>query len=238
MPDAEIPAPARTRPVTPRDAASLILVDRSGRKPRVLMGKRHPGHVFMPGFMVFPGGRVEAADRSMRVYGSLAAHTERNLLARMARPSPGKARALALCAIRETFEETGILIGESGLGAPATSSAHWRAFAEREVYPAPEPLSFVARAITPSRFPRRFDTRFFAADASHIAAQTEDVTGPDSEFVETRWLTVEETKQENLADITRMILAEVGKRLELGLEKDLPVPFFHEWRGTWRCDEI
>ncbi|CAM5766905.1 NUDIX hydrolase [Labrys miyagiensis] len=238
MPDSPLPAIARTRPVTPRDAASLILVDRSGIKPRVLMGKRHHGHAFMPGFMVFPGGRVEAADRSMRVYGSLAAHTERNLLARMPRPSSGKARALALCAIRETFEETGILLGETGLGAPATVSAYWRAFAEHEVYPAPETLYFVARAITPSRFPRRFDTRFFAVDASHIAVRTDDAIGPDSELVEMRWLTVEETREENLADITRKVLDEVAKRLELGIDRDLPVPFFHEWRGTWRCDEI
>jgi 8-oxo-dGTP pyrophosphatase MutT (NUDIX family) len=237
MPDSLLPA-AKPKPVTPRDSASLILVDHSGRKPRVLMGKRHHGHAFMPGFMVFPGGRVEAADRSMRIYGSLAPHTERNLLSRTTRPSPGKARALALCAIRETFEETGILLGETGLGAPATSSPHWRAFAEREVYPAPETLYFVARAITPSRLPRRFDTRFFAVDASNIAGHTEGMIGPDSEFVETKWLSFEETRDENLADITRMILAELAKRLELGLEKDLPVPFFHEWRGTWRCDEI
>lgn len=201
------------------------------------MGQRHHGHVFMPGFMVFPGGRVEPADRTMRIYGSLEPHTERNLLTRTVRPSPAKARALALCAIRETFEETGILLGEIGLGAPATSSDHWRAFAEREIYPAPEALHFVARAVTPSRYPRRFDTRFFVADASNIAGHTEGVTGPDAELVETRWLDFEETLQENLADITRSILAEVGLRLKLGLEKDLPVPFFHEWRGKWLRDE-
>jgi 8-oxo-dGTP pyrophosphatase MutT (NUDIX family) len=232
------PAPARTKPVTPRDAASLILIDRSGSKPRVLMGRRHQAHVFMPGFMVFPGGRVEASDRSMRIYGSLAAHTERNLLTRVVRPSPGKARALALCAIRETFEETGILVGETGLGAPQTSSPHWRVFAEKEVYPTPENLFFVARAITPRRFPRRFDTRFFAVDAGCIAGQIEGIAGPDSELIEARWLTIEETRHENLADITRQILAATARRLDLGLEKDLPVPFFHEWRGTWRCDEI
>jgi len=238
MPDALASDPSKARPVTPRDAASLILIDHSGRKPRILMGMRHQGHVFMPGFMVFPGGRVEAADRSMPVYGSLATHTERNLLARVARPSAVKARALALCAIRETFEETGLLVGESGLGAPQTRHLHWKAFAEHEVYPAPEVLHFVARAVTPSRFPRRFDTRFFAVDARHIAARIEGVNGPDAELVETRWLTLEETREENLADITRMVLAEVFKRLELGLEKDLPVPFFREWRGKRRRDEI
>ncbi|MDQ0393058.1 NUDIX hydrolase [Labrys monachus] len=230
--------PERTRAASPRDAASLILVDRSGRVPKVLMGRRHHGHVFMPGFMVFPGGRVEAADRSMRVYGSLAPHTERNLLARVSRPSPGKARALALCAIRETFEETGLLLGETGLGAPPATSAPWRAFAAREVYPAPEALHFVARAITPPRHPRRFDTRFFVADAANIAGRTDGVIGPDTELVELKWLGFDETQDENLADITRKILSEVVRRLAEGLERDLPVPLFHERRGTWRRDEI
>ena len=233
-----LPAPESKKNVRPRDAASLILLDRSSRKPKVLMGRRHQGHAFMPGFMVFPGGSVEPADHTMRVYGTLAPHTERNLLTRIARPSPGKARALALCAIRETFEETGLLIGETGLGAPPANHAHWRAFAESEVYPAPEALYFVARAITPSHLPRRFDTRFFVADATNIAARTEGVIGPEAELVELKWLGFDETESENLAGITRNILAEVAKRLEHGLERDLPVPFFHEWRGRWRRDEI
>jgi len=47
--------------VRPKDAATLILVDRGGRVPKVLLGKRHQGHKFMPGKFVFPGGRVDAA---------------------------------------------------------------------------------------------------------------------------------------------------------------------------------
>ena len=61
------------RAVRPLDAASLVLVDRSGTTPRFLLGRRHTRHNFMPGFMVFPGGRLEPADRHMRVYGSLPA---------------------------------------------------------------------------------------------------------------------------------------------------------------------
>ena len=43
--------------ITPKDASTLILLDRSGAEPKVLMGKRHDRHVFMPGAYVFPGGR-------------------------------------------------------------------------------------------------------------------------------------------------------------------------------------
>ena len=53
--------------VRPKDAATLILVDRSGPAPKVLLGKRHARHKFMPGRYVFPGGRVDPDDRLMPV---------------------------------------------------------------------------------------------------------------------------------------------------------------------------
>ena len=51
--------------IRPRDAATLILVDRSGRVPKVLLGKRHLRHKFMPGKFVFPGGGVDPTDKRM-----------------------------------------------------------------------------------------------------------------------------------------------------------------------------
>src|SRR5208337_5017481 len=92
------------RALRPRDAATLILVERSERDAaRVLMGKRHAGHKFMPGKFVFPGGRVEPEDRRMCAAGALDPNVEEKLNARVRRPSPRFARALALAAIRETF---------------------------------------------------------------------------------------------------------------------------------------
>ena len=230
--------PTKPRSIKPVDAASLVLIDRKGRVPRVLMGRRHGGHVFMPGYMVFPGGRVEPADRAMRAYGALASHTERKLLSGIARATSSRARALALCAVRETAEETGLLVGETGLGVPPAAPLSWAMFAEQAVFPILEGLHFVARAITPPGHPRRFDTRFFAADAKLVGARVADVTGPDAELVEARWLTLEESAHENLADITRMILAEVIGRLDRGLENDLPVPFFASRHGKWGREEI
>ena len=55
----------------PRDAATLILLDRAERAPRVLFGKRHDGHAFMPGMFVFPGGSYDAIDGRMKAAGSL-----------------------------------------------------------------------------------------------------------------------------------------------------------------------
>src|SRR5712691_5911065 len=94
--------------VRPKDAATLILVDRSGRVPKVLLGKRHARHKFMPGKFVFPGGRVDPADKRMPVARALDPNAQAHLMKRLRRPNAAKARALALAAIRETFEETGL----------------------------------------------------------------------------------------------------------------------------------
>src|SRR3982751_4863569 len=58
----------------PRDAATLIVVDRSGPTPKVLLGKRHAGLKFMAGKFVFPGGRMEPGDRKMPVASELDTH--------------------------------------------------------------------------------------------------------------------------------------------------------------------
>ena len=82
------------RALRPRDAATLILLERSERGPRVLMGRRHAQHRFMPGKFVFPGGRVEPEDRRMAAAGALDPHVEEKLNARVRRPSPNFARAI------------------------------------------------------------------------------------------------------------------------------------------------
>ena len=84
-----------SRPVTgarPRKAATLILIDRAGKEPKVLMGKRHEGHKFMPGKFVFPGGRVEPIDTRMAVRAHLDPRVEKRLMTGMQRPSPGRAQ--------------------------------------------------------------------------------------------------------------------------------------------------
>ena len=64
----------------PKDAATLILIDRSGEKPKVLVGKRHDNVVFMPGKFVFPGGRVDKSDNRVPVAASITKELEANLL--------------------------------------------------------------------------------------------------------------------------------------------------------------
>jgi 8-oxo-dGTP pyrophosphatase MutT (NUDIX family) len=215
--------------VRPRDAATLIIIDRSAKTPKVLMGRRHPGHKFMPDKFVFPGGRIEAGDRAMPVAGTLSDRAEQALMARVLRPSSQRARALALAAIRETFEETGLMLGTKEHGVPeGVPDGPWSAFREHGVFPDLEALQVVARAITPPRRPKRFDTRFFAVDRTAIAHEIGGVVGPNSELVELAWVTLPEAKRLELPAITGAILDELEHRIAEGFGPELPVPFYYE----------
>ena len=87
-------------------------------------------------------------------------------------------------------------------------------------------IHFIARAITPPRRPRRFDTRFFTADASAIAHKIEGVVGPDSELVELTWVPIEEAAHLDMPTITGIVLEELLARVEAGMGHSLPVPFY------------
>lgn len=209
-----------------RDAATLILIDQSGTEPKLLMGRRHEAVRFMPGKFVFPGGRVEPEDGRVSVAGVYAAHVEARLQARVRRPSITRARAYGLAAIRELAEETGILVGDRDSGPFEARSETWRAFAEAGVFPSLEGFSLIARAITPTGRPRRFDARFFAADASVIGGKREGVVTPDSELVELVWVTLDDARRLDLPNITSVVLGDLAERLEHGLERDAPLPFY------------
>jgi 8-oxo-dGTP pyrophosphatase MutT (NUDIX family) len=210
----------------PRDAATLILLDRSGPVTKVLLGRRHAGHSFMPGVFVFPGGSVDPGDRRMPAHGALGETCTRRLAAQVVRPSAGRCRALALAAIREMFEETGLFVGVKSDGPVAAPSATWTAFAERALLPTLEPLRFVARAITPPGRSKRFDTRFFAADSAAIIDRIDGVVGPDAELVELAWVPLGEAPSLKMPMITRIILEELADQVQAGFSDTVPVPFY------------
>lgn len=235
------PAEKNWRPLRPKDAATLVLVDRSGKKPKVLMGRRHESHRFLPGKYVFPGGRVDPADSRIAPAADFSAATYARLLDRMrGGPNPAKARALALAAIRETFEEAGLLIGRS-VDAPARSrSPSWRRFLAHGVVPTLDRMAFVARAITPPRRPRRFDTRFFALDASAIATDAGRMETPADELLELAWVTIDEARAMDIPNITRIVLGEIEDRIAHGSlrAQEKPVPFFYMLGRRFVREEI
>jgi len=210
----------------PRDAATLMLIDRSGEKPKVLLGRRHAGHKFMPGKFVFPGGRIEALDRGMAAASELHPDTEKKLLLRVKDPVADFARGAALAAVREMAEETGLLLGVKRNAPAASPGDIWSDFAKSNVHPDLAQIHFIARAITPPRRPRRFDTRFFTADATAIAYKIDGVVGPESELVELTWVPIEEATHLDMPTITGIVLEELATRVAAGMAHSLPVPFY------------
>jgi 8-oxo-dGTP pyrophosphatase MutT (NUDIX family) len=210
----------------PRDAATLMLIDRTGDKPKVLLGRRHAAHKFMPGKFVFPGGRIEALDAKMSAVSELHPDTQKKLNERVATPGPAYARAFALAAVREMAEETGLLLGVKRDQPPQTPGEIWAEFAKARVHPDLGNIHFIARAITPPRRPRRFDTRFFTADASAIAHKIEGVVGPESELVELTWVPIEQATHLDMPTITGIVLEELLARVDAGMAHSLPVPFY------------
>jgi len=224
----------KTPAVRPKDAATLILVRHDDNAPRILMGKRHADHKFMPNKYVFPGGRVDLADSRIKPARDLTETVQRQLMDRMrGRPSLARARSYALAAVRETFEETGLVVGAPNDGAaPKSRHTDWNAYFQQGALPDLSKFDMIARAITPPYRNRRFDTRFFMGDASTILSDMHDTAGASGELLDLHWLTIDEARDVDLPNITRMVIAEIETRLSAPREAaQRPVPFVY-FRGA------
>lgn len=205
----------------PRDAATLIIV-REQRE--VLLGVRSAGHVFMPHVYVFPGGRVDAGDSRVASPTSLRPGVLQRLLGNA---SESRARALAMTAVRETFEETGLILGRTCPAGLTTRSPSWKPFFDTGFAPALDHLDYVARAITPPGRVRRFDARFFIADARHLHGELRG----NGELEDLHWVALSEAGKLKLSPITRWILQLLQDRLTgEGFSGD-PVPVFRQLNG-------
>ncbi|PVB63453.1 NUDIX hydrolase [Labrenzia sp. 011] len=216
--------------IRPRDAATLLILDRSDNGGvRLLMGRRHMRHAFMPGKFVFPGGRVDPSDSRIANVGPYHPDVEAKLSADLKNvKSAARVRALALAAIRETYEEAGLFIGRKSPDTSLRLGRGFEAFAERGIQPDLGGMRMIARAITPPQRPRRFDTRFLCVWADAIAGQLPDGKGPSGELEDCAWLTLDEARRKELPMITTRILADLEERLEADpdLSPATPVPYY------------
>lgn len=231
-------SPKHRKILRPRDAATLIVVDTSSGEPRVLLGRRRPDLVFMPGRYVFPGGRVDPGDRHIEVADDLEPGNVEKLLEGMkGTPSTKRARALALAAVRETFEEAGLLIGMPLQGAAPPRAATWQKFYAHGYRPSLGQLTFFARAITPPGRPRRFDTRFFCVPAEAVVHK---VAIADGELSDLEWHSIAQARSLELPNITRVVLEDLSERITAGAlrSSSLPVPFYHRRSGAFHRDLI
>jgi 8-oxo-dGTP pyrophosphatase MutT (NUDIX family) len=180
--------------VRPRHAASLVLLREGPAGIAVLMGRRGSSARFMPGFYVCPGGRVAADDRE-------------RWRAELGEPRAADGVAflrLARAALRETFEETGILVGSPAATAgTAARFAIEAAYAAHCIAPDLGLLTYIGRAITPTASPMRFDTRFFLSDGSHAVGTFAD----SAELDDVAWHAADPEADRSMSGVTRFMLA-------------------------------
>ncbi|QBF31161.1 NUDIX hydrolase [Thalassococcus sp. S3] len=192
-----------------RNASTVIVLRDRGSTPAILMGQRGAKAAFMPNKFVFPGGAVDAADRAV----PLAAPLPQPCFTRLDDDAEaGLQTALAAAAIRELWEETGLILGRPGTWS-GTVPADWQSFAATGHVPAAAPLQFVFRALTPPGRPRRFDARFFLVDAEEIQGDLDDFTHASDELSHLQWIPLTEARRFDLPFITEVVLAEVAGRL-------------------------
>ncbi|MFO1431451.1 MAG: NUDIX hydrolase [Candidatus Competibacteraceae bacterium] len=191
--------------VRPRAAASLVVLRRETGEPEFLLGRRPATMTFMPNAYVFPGGRLEPDDSRIQA----ATPLDPTIAPYLAVGNDARrAQALAAAAIRETFEETGLLLGRPGdVGAVAGPS--WLAFKQTGLAPDLARLRYIARAITPTFRPLRFHARFFLAELTGSSEPLRE----NNELLDLRWLTLSQSEALPLAEVTRFVLAEALRLL-------------------------
>lgn len=176
----------------PRDAATVVLLRDGLRGLETFLVRRHGNAAFMGGAHVFPGGKLDLADldASLPVSGLDA----RGAAESLDEPEDeARARGLFVAAIRETFEEAGVLFDDGSGAAPRVFGAEDRRAFHTCVRRLGTSLRLdalvpYARWITPPIEQRRFDARFFLAAIPH--GQTAQHDG--DETTESAWLPVGE----------------------------------------------
>ncbi len=211
-----------------RDAATVVLLRRDGAEPRLLMGQRGKTAAFMPSKFVFPGGAVDAGDGAVRAGPGLRPEIRRML---EAEAPAALAHPLAMAAIRELWEETGLALAHAAEGpAPEPAPPGWEGFFAAGHLPAADRLELIFRAITPPGRPRRFDARFFLVEAEAIRGDIEDFSGACDELGHLGWVSLAEARRLDLPFITEIVLGEVAARIAEP-ERRRPAPFFHHSGG-------
>ena len=228
--------PPRRRPVRPAPAAGLVLLRGSGPESEVLLGRRNPDMRFMPNVYVFPGGRLEPRDRTPSGFAepvpAPAAGLDRFTRRHLA--------ALARTALRETFEESGLLLGGGSQAAAPTPQGRpslaavaeepWRSYREFGLQPAFGGLHLVARAITPTGSPIRFHSRFFCAEGD----QTRGRLGGNGELLDIAWVPLTEIRRLPMSGVTALILGQALAHRTASQQGAAPAPALFRWVGDRR----
>jgi 8-oxo-dGTP pyrophosphatase MutT (NUDIX family) len=188
----------------PRLAASLVIFDNSGPEPRFLMGQRHPDLQFMPGYFVFPGGKVDRSDDATALQGALRPDDDRAYRQALLRRFRHRGLAPLAAALREADEEAGFVFHMAQEPADLEPAD----LEPADLEPADlADFHYLGRAVTPSIMPRRFDAHFFMVDRARARLVRDDPSGPESELTSLAWLTFDDALKRPIAAITRAVLS-------------------------------
>jgi 8-oxo-dGTP pyrophosphatase MutT (NUDIX family) len=189
--------------ITPAPAATVTLVRDGSQGLEVLMMRRNLQSVFVPGKYVFPGGSVDRADAAPGIYARCAGIDDTTASGRLGLAADGLAYWIA--AIRESFEEAGLLLAHDAAGEPVASARATALARHRKAVAAGElsfdtllrdedlklgtgDLVYFSHWITPVGAPRRYDTRFFVARAP----TGQDPVSDNDETIESIWVRPQE----------------------------------------------
>lgn len=203
-----------------RDASTIIVLRDAATRPRVLMGQRGKEAAFMPSKFVFPGGAMDAVDGDIPFARPPARPCFERLSDAGAQPLP-----LMAAAVRELWEETGLLLGApDSRAADVDAPRGWRGYLATGHLPDGAALDYVFRAITPPGRPRRFDARFFLADAGALASDPDDFSGAEDELSHLQWIPLDDVRGFDMPFITEVVLSELAARIDGSAAPG--VPFF------------
>lgn len=191
---------ALKRAVRPKTAATIVLTHGPRNNPHILMGQRSSKHDFMPSVYVFPGGRVDRADSYADHVGSL---TPRNARILEAAFTPRKARAVVLAAIRETYEETSLLLSQEATTHKNVNHPSWDAFRKAGLKADISDIDVFGRAVTPPHRHKRFDAWFFH---KHLGTEPRPKITDSAELLNVGWFTFEQIKALELQRATKMMI--------------------------------
>ena len=192
--------------VKPRNAASLVLLKNTAKSTKVLLGKRSDKTRFMPGAWVFPGGVLDKNDFKTHKYTQL----KQKIVSRLAVSNNiNTANALALAAVRETAEETGLFLGQYRRNIIYKNNMEHdngiKTMQNNNLVPDLTKLSYLGRAITPTFSPIRFHARFFLSDAKYLKGEIRTT----KELVEIDWIPLKKALKLPMADVTEFMIEEL-----------------------------
>lgn len=220
-----------SKPIRPRHAASLILLKPEGEDGMVLMGQRPSASTFVPDAFVFPGGKLDPSDRHIESPFPLAPKTLEAMRGAVS-GADGLSQSLAYASIRETYEETGLLLGRPG-SFKGPKEGTWNQLAHRGLAPDSSELQLLARAITPALSPVRYHARFFVVQARRTIGEPK----PSDELLDVDWYPIREALKLPMIDVTEIILESAWAHLRSGAlergEAPSATPFVR-YRGEQR----